>query len=154
MSAKALKYAEDTLGVHTCYLVAQSQLEVLDEVLSDLDKAQDRRRQLEDEYADREIELIGEMRGVHPQMSDTRFKSELKGWERTDDKLRSIRVELSKVRSEIQGIEIDAEMARLRIRVNSSRMEELGGYLHYLAVVKQGALTQAEQSNSDQEKSE
>lgn len=154
MSAKALKYAEDTLGVHECFETANSQLDVLDSVLSDLDKAQDRKRQLEDEYADREIELISEMRGVHPSMSDTRFKSEFKGWEREDDKLRGLRVELNKVRSEIQGIEIDAEMARLRIRVNASRMEELGGYLHYLAVVKQGALTQAEQSNSDQETSE
>lgn len=146
MSAKALKYAEDTLGVHECYEAASSQLEALDSVLSDLDKAQDRRRQLEDQYDTREIELIGEMRGVHPNMSDTRFKSEIKGWERTDKKLCAIRIELNKVRSELDGLAIDAEMARMRIRVNSSRMEELGGYLHYLAVIKQAEQTQAEQS--------
>lgn len=139
MSAKALKYAEEVLGVHKDYEIACGQLESLDETLSDLDKAQDRRRQLEEDYADREVELVNEMRGVHPQMSDTRFKSEFKGWERVDTKLRELRIELNKVRSELQGIEIDAEMTRARIRVSCSRMEQLGGYLHYLAAVKTAA---------------
>lgn len=152
MSAKALDYAENVLGVHKNYEIASGQLESLDEVLSDLDKAQDRRRQLEEQYADREVELISDMRGTHPNMSDTRFKSEFKGWEREDDKLRAIRIELNKVRSELDGLNIDAEMCRLRIRVSCSRMEELGGYLHYLAAVKQAAQTQAEKSNSDQER--
>jgi len=147
MSAKALAYAEQELGVHRDYQVATEQLESLDATLADLDKAQDRRRKLEEDYADREVELISEMRGIHPNMSDTRFKSEFKGWERTDQALRELRVELFKVRSEIQGLELDAEMARLRIKVSCSRMEELGGYLNYLAVVK----TQAEQSKNTQE---
>lgn len=142
MSVKALTYAEETLGVHECHEKAVAMIEVLDSVLSDLDKAQDRKRQLEEDYADREVELISEMRGLHPQMSDTRFRSELKGWERTDKRLRELRTELNKVRSEIGGLELDAEMARVRIKVNSSRMVELGGYLYYLGVVK----TQAEQS--------
>lgn len=145
MSAKALKYAEEVLGVHKNYEIATSQLEGLDETLSDLDNAKDRRRQLEEDYADREIELINEMRGIHPNMSDTRFKSEMKGWERTDKILREFRRELNKVRSEIQGLEIDAEMARSRIRVSCARMEQLGGYLNYLAAVK----TQAEQSKKE-----
>jgi len=149
MSARALKYAEDTLGVHRVYETASEQLVVLDELLSDLDKAQDRRRQLEDDYADREVELIGEMRGVHPSFSDTKFKSEMKIWEREDTRLREVRVELSKVRSELQGLDIDLEMARMRIRVNCSRMEQLGGYLRYLAEVKAGARTQAEKPISE-----
>lgn len=139
MSAKALQYAEEVLGVHKDYEIAAGQLESLDETLSGLDKAQDRRRQLEEDYADREVELVNEKRGVHPNMSDTRFKSEWKGWEREDSKLRELRVELNKVRSEIQGLDIDAEMARVRIRVSCSRMEQLGGYLNYLAAVKNQA---------------
>lgn len=148
MSNKALVYAEVTLGVHKSHEIASGQLETLDETLADLDKAQDRRRELEDQYADREVELIGEMRGVHPNMSDTRFKSELKGWERTDDKLRELRVELNKVRSEIQGLEYDVDITKLRIRTACSRMEELGGYLNYLAVIK----TLAEADNKREEK--
>ncbi len=136
MSAKALKYAEEVLGVHKDYEIAAEQLEALDELLADLDKAQDQRRQLDEDYADREVDLVNEMRGVHPNMSDTRFKSELKGWERTDDALRKVRVELNGVRGEIQGLEYDIDIAKLRIRTSCSRMEQLGGYLYYLAVVK------------------
>lgn len=141
MSAKALKYAEEVLRVHHIYTETVETVEALDKLYDDLDKAQDRRRELDEMYADREVELINEMRGVHPNMSDTRFKSEFKGWERTDKKLREIRVELNSIRSTIQGHEYNADILKLRIKAGSSRMEELGGYLHYLAVVKQ---TQAE----------
>lgn len=139
MSARALKYAEEKLGVHAVFEETVGLVDELDKLFADLDKAQDRRRELDDAYSDREVELAGEMRGVHPNMSDTRFKSEWKGWERADDKLRELRVELSKVRSEIQGLEYDADILKLRIKVGSSRMEELGGYFHYLAAVKNQA---------------
>jgi len=139
MSAKALTYAEETLGVHKVWENVQTYLQDLDGLLADLDKAQDRKRQLEEDYADREVELVHEMRGIHPSMSDTRFKSEYKGWERADEKLSGLRVELNKVRSEIQGLEYDVDLLKLRIRANSARLEELGGYLHYLAAVKNQA---------------
>jgi hypothetical protein len=142
MSAKAIKYAED-MGVHRVFEEVVEQLENLDSLYGDLDKAQDRRRQLEEDYADREVELVGEMRGVHPNMSDTRFKSELKGWERTDKKLREIRVQLNTVRSEIQGLEYDVDLGKLRARVGAARLDELGGYFNYLAAVK----NQAEKTN-------
>ena len=138
MSAKAIKYAED-MGVHRVFEEVVEQLENLDSLYGDLDKAQDRRRQLEEDYADREVELVGEMRGVHPNMSDTRFKSELKGWERTDKKLREIRVQLNTVRSEIQGLEYDVDLGKLRARVGAARLDELGGYFNYLAAVKNQA---------------
>lgn len=141
MPNKALQYAEVTLGVHEVYDEVKAELASLDTVFADLDKAQDRRRELDEDYADREVDLVNEMRGVHPNMSDTRFKSEYKGWERTDERLRALRIELNKVRSEIQGLEYDAEMMKLRIRAGSARMEELGGYLHYLAAVKNQAET-------------
>lgn len=136
MSAKALAYAEEELGVHKIFQAAKEALVALDDALTALDKAQDRRRLLDEDYADREVELISEMRGLHPNMSDTRFKSEFKNWERTDELLRALRVELNKVRSDIQGLEFEIEVIRARIRISCSRMEELGGYLHYLAAVK------------------
>lgn len=151
MSAKALTYAEEHLGVHKVWENVQTYLQDLDELLADLDKAQDRRRQLDETYSDREVELIGEMRGVHPNMSDTRFNSEMKTWVREDQSLRATRVELNKVRSEIQGLEYDADLLKLRIKASSSRMEELGGYLHYLAAVKNQAET-AKKSPQREEK--
>ena len=148
MSAKALQYAEDVLGVHAVYAEVQDQVQRLDDLLGELDKARDARRLLEDEHADREVELIHEKRSAHPSMSDTRFKSEFKGWERTDGKLRELRGKLATVNADIQGLDYDLEITRARIRVGSSRMEELGGYLNYLAAVKNAAVkpvqTQAE----------
>lgn len=146
MSNKALTYAEENLGVHKVYEEVLADLEALDVLLADLDKAQDRRREVDDEYADREIELISEMRGVHPNMSDTRFKSEFKGWERTDKVLTKLRVELNSVHGDIQGLEFDRSLLVLRIKAKSSRLEELGGYLNYLAAVK----TQAENAKRNE----
>jgi hypothetical protein len=139
MSAKALVYAEETLGVHKVWENVQRYLHDLDELLTELDKAQDSKRQLDEEYADREVELISEMRGTHPSYSDTRFRTELKGWERTDKSLRAIRVKLNTVQGDIQGLGFEQEILKLRIRANTSRMEELGGYFHYLAAVKNQA---------------
>jgi len=150
MSNKALTYAEQTLGVHEVYERVQTALESLDSTLADLDKALDLKRELAEEQSDREVGLIGEMRGVHPQMSETAFKTNLKVWEREDAELRRIRGQLNMVLGEIQGLEIDAEMWRARIRVGTSRMEELGGYLHYLAAVK----NQAEKTTKRKESTE
>lgn len=147
MPNKALEYAEVTLGVHSVWESVQADLTALDTLLGDLDKAQDRRREIDDEYADREVELVSEMRGVHPSMTDTRFKSEWKGWERTDKVLSVLRVDLNGIRSEIQGLEYDQELLKLKIRAGTSRLEELGGYLHYLAAVK----NQAENAKTPQE---
>lgn len=147
MSAKALQYAEEVLGVHKQHEIATGQLQSLDELLADLDKAQDRRRKVEEDYADREVDLINEMRGVHPNMSDTRFKSEMKGWERTDKDLKFFRQSLNEIRSEIQGLEYDIDLTKLRIRTACSRMEQLGGYLNYLAAVK----NQAEKKTTEQQ---
>lgn len=148
-SARAIKYAENRLGVHEVYDTVEDAIKQLDSLLADLDKAQDSRRKLDDEYADREVEMIGEKRGMHPSMSDTRFKSEMRIWEREDPKLSELRSKLSEVRGEIQGLEYDAEILRHRIKAGSSRMEELGGYLNYLAAVR-SEQTQAETTNKEE----
>jgi hypothetical protein len=144
MSSDARLYAETKLGVHQVYEKAKELADKLDDELTRLDKAQDDRRKLEDDYADREVELTNEKRGIHPNMTDTRFKSEWRGWERSDEKLRTIRRELNIAKSVIQGCEIEIEMYRIRIKIEAARMTELGGYLNYLAAV----MNQAEKSNN------
>jgi hypothetical protein len=139
MRAKALQYAEDILGVHEVFEETVELAGELDTLLGELDKAQDAKRLLVEEYADREVELISEMRGVHVSMSDTRFKSEFKGWERTDKVLRKIRGEQATVQATIQGLEYDKTVIEVRIKVGTARMVELGGYLQYLAAVKLAA---------------
>lgn len=144
MSSDARKYAEDKLGVHAVWEELNAEIAKMDDALTRLDKAQDDRRKLEDDYDDREVELTGEMRGIHPNMTDTRFKSEWKGWERSDSRLREIRQELNNVKSIIQGEEIELDLCRTRIKVGSARLIELGGYLNYLAAV----MNQAEKSDN------
>jgi hypothetical protein len=48
----------------------------------------------------------------------------------------AIQQHLNKVLSEIQGLEYDADLLKLRIKLGTARLEELGGYLHYLAAIK------------------
>lgn len=151
MSAKALTYAEDTLGVHKVYEEVEAHLTSLDTMLGDLDKALDVKRDLTDQQDQREVELIGEKRGTHPDISDTRFNALLKEWKREDGELTRIRIELGRIQGEVQGIEFDVDLTRLRIKAGCARMEQLGGYLHYLAAVKQGARNQAEQKTKPTE---
>lgn len=146
MTNKALTYAEETLGVHKIYEILGQHVEDLDVATSDLDKALDWKRELEEKYADREVELISEKRGIHPDISDTRFRQDMKTWERQDPALSQLRIDLNTVKGEIQGIEFDISLTKTRIQVGSARLVELGGYLNYLAVVK----NQAE--NTTQEK--
>ena len=137
MSAKALAYAEQTLKVHEVFEETTAQLSTLDVLTTDLDKALDRKRELAEKYEDRYVQLLGEKRGTHPEMSDTGFKTRLREWEREDPELAIARNDQMAVASEIQGLEFDIDMCKVRLRVGSARMEELGGYLHYLAAVKQ-----------------
>lgn len=137
---KALQYAENELGVHKVFEELTGYLNDLDVSTSDLDKALDRKRELEEKYTDREVELVSEKRGLHASMSDTKFKQEMVGWSRQDDSLNNLRSELNATKGEIQGLEFDQSVLKARIQVGSARLVELGGYLNYLSVIK----TQAE----------
>lgn len=149
MSAKAIKYAED-MGVHDTFDETVELVNEVDKLYGDLDKAQDRRRQLEEDYSDREWALASEKRSEYHDMPETRFKTELKGWERSDEKLREIRDSIIATKGEIQGLEYDADILKLRIRVGTARLEELGGYFNYLAAVK----NQADKTTKPQENKE
>lgn len=137
MSMKALLYAEDKLQVHLVYEKASGFLEDLDGLLNDLDKAQDRRRQLVEQIADREADLISSERSKNPEMSATGFDQHMKAAKRTDSMLSTLRGSLNDTLSEIQGLEYDTDLLKMRIKVMTARLNELGGYLNYLSAVKQ-----------------
>ena len=149
--AKAIVYAEDELGVHEVFKEVVEELNALEVTLQELDKAQALRRELDEKYADREVELVHEMRGIHPSMTDTRFKSEWRGWERSDVKLRDIRIELMKVKGDISTLEVKVEVSRSIIKAGCARMEQLGGYLNYLAAVKNRAEHSEKLTKRDEE---
>lgn len=149
--SKALQYAETNLGVHACYQAAKDAHEALDDILNALDKAQDNRRILVDDIADREAELLIEERGKHPDQSATWLDQHMKQVKRKDEKLRDLRSMMNEAQARISGLEYDVDIQKHRIKIETARMEELGGYLHYLAAIKQAeTLTKTTKPNSQE----
>lgn len=132
----AIKYAEDTLGVHAAYNAAQTSRDSLDKILTDLGEARDQLRDREYRLADREMEVASDERGRHPEMSATAMEKHLKIALNNDDAVRELREQIARIRSDIEGCEYDREMAETDIRIQVARMNELAGYFQYLAVVK------------------
>jgi chromosome segregation ATPase len=136
VSSKALEYAEDTLGVHKIYEDAQTARKDLDECLTKLSEARDKKRDLEFRIADHEQEVAADEWGKHPDMAQTRMDKHLKNALWRNDDWRELREQLSKVTGDVEGLEYDRAVAEADLRIAVSRMQELGGYLQYLAAVK------------------
>lgn len=148
---KGLAYAENQLGVHACYESANKAHNSLDEVITALDKAQDKRRTLTEAIADREADLLGDEWGKHPDMAASRMDHHMRLIKRKDSMLVQIRMQLNEAQSEVTGLEYDADVLKQRIKIESARMEELGGYLSYLAAIKQAEITEKTKNQETQE---
>lgn len=143
MTSKALTYAEDTLGVHTVYEGALTRRNDLDGVLTALAEVRDNRRDIELKITDREMEVTITERSKHPDMAVTRWDKHIKESFRDDDELRALREQQFKVQGDIEGLEFDKQICETDIKIAMSRMNELGGYLHYLAEVKAASTASA-----------
>lgn len=137
MSAKALDYAEQQLGVHEVYEQARKARNDLDECLTRLSEARDKKRDLEFRLSDREMEIAADERGRHPDMSQAAMDKHLKQAFAQDDSWRELREQLSKVIGDAEGYEYDKAIHETDIRIAVARLQELGGYFNYLAAVKQ-----------------
>lgn len=133
---KALRYAEDQLGVHTVYDDAKKKYAELDDVLSLLATAKDTKRDLEFRLADREQELAISEYSKHPDMAQTRMDKHIKQTLYQDDTWRELREQIGKANSDIEGFEFDRSAIDVELKVGIARMHELGGLLQYLAVIK------------------
>lgn len=154
----ALAYAEVQLGVHKVYDEALQAASELDERLGDLDKAQDLRRALDQEIENLEMDLLIEERGKHPDHSEAAFARHLKEVHHKHDGLKMLKYKRNAAAGECAGAELDIDFIKSRIRIATARMEQLGGYLHYLAAVKQAeppaqvvTIPQAETTHKPQE---
>jgi len=142
----ALAYAEDVLGVHHVYEEAEGVRIDLDEALTALDKAQDERRNFDQQIEDREMELLIEERGKHPDHSEAAFSRHLKEVLFKNEQLKKLKLMRNAKSGECTGHDIDITYLKVRVTILSARMHELGGYFQYLAVTKQAQLL-AEQTN-------
>lgn len=135
---KALDYVE-SLGLHTVYSEAVNARNVLDEVLTALGEARDKRRALESAKHDREMELLQIEGGVHPDLSIAAMDRHLKITYYNDSALITIRSDLLSLANEIDGLELDQRMAETDIKIAVARLNELGGYLQFAAALKEAS---------------
>lgn len=135
-SIKALHYAETNLGVHKVYEEAQTARNKLKLVLDEIVKARSKKRDLESQLVDREMVLVSEERGKHPDFSATAMEAHMRRVKNDDDDCRELREMIASTASSIDRGEAAKVMAEVDIKIAASRLEELGGYLQYLAAVK------------------
>lgn len=134
---RGLQYAEQTLGVHTSYERALNAQHELDEITTELDKARDRKRELAEQVQEREMDLLIAERGKHADMSEAGMQRHLAIVKAQDTLLQEFKKQHSGVVAQVDGLELDIDIQKSIIRIESARMEELGGYLKYLAALKE-----------------
>lgn len=133
---KALQYAERDLGVHAVYEGARTTRDNLDSVFTELAGLKDARRLQEASIQEREMAIVADERGKHPDQSAAWMERHLKLAFGTDPELIGHRHNLSQILGDIEGREYDARIQEIDLKVAIARMNELGGYLNYLSVVK------------------
>lgn len=148
-SRKAVRYAERELGVHLVHHEAHAARKCLEEDLADLNELRRHKRQLENELTDREMGVVEEQRTKHPDMSQAAMERRLKVLIWTDEQARKIRSDLEQVQYHIDLRESSIRLSEATIKIAASRLQELGGYLNYLAAIKQ-----ADEANQDTEAGE
>lgn len=133
---KAVAYAEDRLGVHTVYEDVVQHRNALDDLFTQIALQKDRRRTLEQQLQDREIDITSDEVGKHPGMSQAALDRHLKLEIPKDPEVRQIKSDLADTISQIEGLEYDIRVTETDVKIAVGRMTELGGYLQYLAAVK------------------
>lgn len=151
MTAKALGYAENVLGVHSVYTGAVEARDKLDVLTSELSTLHDRKRMLTDRMTDREMEIASDERGKHPDMSQASMDKHMKVAVNSDPAVRALRDELRSVNDDIDGLEYDVRMVEHDIKIAVARMTELGGYLNYLAAVKQATTPRSQEAEKQEQ---
>jgi hypothetical protein len=136
MTAKALDYAEKTLGVHSVYDEARSVQEQHARAMTDLADFFRVKRKVTSEIADREADVIVDERSKHPDHSHAAMERHLKTEFRRDAKLQELRGRLLDIDSAIDEAEFRSRSYEAQLRLLTARIEQLGGYFNYLAAVK------------------
>lgn len=144
---KAMDYIE-FLGVHSVYREAISSRDQLDKVFTDLAALRDKRRALEAQKSDREMELLGEETAKHADMSVAALERHLKSVYHNDTILNEIRIELRSLTDDLDGLEFDRSYLETDVKIAVARLSELGGLLQFMAVVKNEASKASDSSDS------
>lgn len=146
---KALRYAENQLGVNKVHEGALRSRNNLDQVLTELGELRDKKRALQASLQDKEMLLSADEWSKHPDMSAARMDKHIRTVYSDDDEIREMRETLAKVSGDIEGLEFDRDIHETDIRIACARLHELGGYLQYLAAIKQAELASKPRAEGD-----
>lgn len=133
---RSLDYAEQELGVHTVHESAVGFRHALDGSLTRLAELKDTKRDIEVAIADLEMEVTIDEAGKHSGMSVAAMERHLKVELHKNPMLHELKTKHGAVISEIEGVEYDIRVTETDIRIAVARLTELGGYLNYLAAIK------------------
>jgi hypothetical protein len=134
--ARSLAYAE-SLGVHSVYDEVLAKRTELDQCLTEIATLRDKKRDDETLLQDREMELLSDERGKHADMSQAAMDRHLKVVYWSDERHRELRASLAQVSSELDGLGYDRDMLETDIKIAVARLHELGGYLQFMAAIKE-----------------
>jgi hypothetical protein len=146
---KALDYVEG-LGLNSVHEAALKARMDLDDALTDLGNLRDERRDLEHKKHDREMEVLQEETTAHPDHSIAAMERHLKLRYHQDPILAGIRLRLVRIADDLDGLELDKQVAEVDIKIAVARLSELGGFFQFIAVIKQAdEARKASEANSD-----
>lgn len=95
---------------------------------------------MEERYRDAELEFISDQRGNHADLSQTAWEKLAKELVHKEPDLRKLRGQLADKALELEATEASVRKAQTDCDIAVARLHELGGYLAYLAAIKQASL--------------
>lgn len=146
-AAQAVSYAQ-SIGLDSVYEEAQQALTEWNKAEHTAIAARHVLRQLEEQLADRELEVASLERAANPDMSATAFEKHMKAASRGDAQCREIREGISNARWELDCAVLTSDEAKHTLRIKSARLNELGGYFSYLAAVRVASLQTGQSGQS------
>jgi chromosome segregation ATPase len=135
-AAKALEYARNELRVDDVYKESRTILTQYDECLTALSEARDKKRDLDDAIDARKMEIIGDERAKHADMSEAAMDRHLRQVYRVDTRLIELKEQQRQAAGDVDGCEMDKLVHEQELKTLQARMTELGGYLNYLAAAR------------------
>lgn len=137
MAQNPVEYAEKALQVHKVYEEAVAAEAELQTIHNELAQCKIKENSLQQNISDREMDLLSEERGKHPEMSQAGMERHLKLVLHVDTAYREMIRELMEVHDTQTAQNANRSITESKVRVLTARMTELGGYLHYLAAAKE-----------------
>jgi hypothetical protein len=137
--AKAVAYAETSLKVHAVYTEAQEALDALGNHQRAATELADWKRRVQEELADREMDLISTERAANPEMSQAAFDRYIKLVIQGDSDMTVARGKVLDLQFKLDEANASVVHTEAHIKILTGRMHELGGLLEFYAATKKSA---------------